>query len=684
MARASRSKKGKQNNNTLWAVLIGLVAVLAVVLLAPASSAGSTSVSVDAPAVRNLCRKAVALREMNKFKESVDTYKEALALSPKSGMANLGLGISLEQLGSTSTSVEDATANFKAAVEAYLTCIETGNPHEVPIAHNNIGNLYRERFNNISGAIHHTQIAIDLSRGKPNMKDFFYPYKNMGALMEKSGNTSGAIQYFAESIEKKRDDGLKVYSQLLLPYVYNDLDEMARWRQQYADNLQKLLNEDLHIENPARTEGVPGYYLGYHGQSNTQLAKDYAKLLRKSAPVLDYTAPHVPGHKKGKKIKVGFVSYYFREHSVSKMIAGLLKQLKGGRITIVLFNIARQEDSATALLREYSDKYVKLPVSDINTQRNLISMEQLDIVVYAELGMDPNSYALANMRLAPVQIAMHGHADTSGIPTVDYYVTYAGFDERKFDHYSERVLRVDGHTPLMMWYDIRPFNYDALLDDPIEKNALKAQYNIPTDVPVFACLQTLFKLTPHMDKAFLRILTDNPTAVLLVKELPMTDRVGQYLRARLEKKWPTDALKRLVFLPPLSDDAYRNIFATVDIVLDSFPFGGHTSSMDALSNNIPVVTLPTQLLSGRCTLGFLNMLDLPDLIAKDESHYVSIANKLAQNQQYFQEAKQKISSNFRTLTSDTTSVKGWERLLFALGCVVHNRYLCDTTRCALL
>mmetsp|Transcript_73661 Transcript_73661/g.111053 ORF Transcript_73661/g.111053 Transcript_73661/m.111053 type:complete len:100 (+) Transcript_73661:139-438(+) len=89
--------------------------------------------------------------------------------------------------------------------------------------------------------------------------------------------------------------------------------------------------------------------------------------------------------------------------------------------------------------------------------------------------------------------------------------------------------------------------------------------------------------------------------------------------------------------------------------------------MDALSNNIPVVTLPTQLLSGRCTLGFLNMLDLPDLIAKDESHYVSIANKLAQNQQYFQEAKQKISSNFRTLTSDTTSVKGWERLLFALG-----------------
>lgn len=275
--------------------------------------------------------------------------------------------------------------------------------------------------------------------------------------------------------------------------------------------------------------------------------------------------------------------------------------------------------------------------------------------------MDPHSYALAHARLAPVQLAMHGHADTTGIPNIDYYVTYAGFDEKSFSHYSERVLRVEGHTMLPIWYDLQPFKADSS-----QKYGLRTKYNIPEDAFVYACLQTLFKITPNMDRAIKKILTDVPNAVILLKELPMTDKVGQFLINRLRQTLGDD-ISRVIVLPPLDDLEYQNIFSTVDAVLDSFPFGGHTSSMDAFSNGLPVVTLPTSLLSGRCTLGFLRTLHAEELIAKDENDFINIAVRLATDEAFFSDAKRRIAQNFPKLIKDQTSVKSWEKMLFAVA-----------------
>jgi len=661
------NRKSKTTNNKKLIIGVGVcIAVIALILILPTSNSGS-SAAADSTELRSRVRTARQFFDNNEPKKAVEAYRQAVQLKKTSSAANLGLGIALEALAKTGT--EDPMPLYHEAIEAYNIALQYGSTTEIPVAHNNVGNILRERIGNFTGALYHFKAAIETSSNVRMPVPFFYPYKNLGTLMEKNGYMEEAIANFEKAIEIERNDGLKVYARLLLPYVYKSEEDMHKWRRTYAENLDNLLNDDIKIDNPAFMEGVPQYYLSYHGQSNVELATKYAQLIRKACPTIDFVAPHVRTYKKpAKTIKIGFVSYYFRDHSVSKMVAGLLRRLReNNRFHVTLFSSAVRDDDTTKFLQMNVNEFVKIPVNDLGSMRNIIAMRQLDILVFAEIGMDPNNYALAHARLAPVQLAMHGHADTTGVPNIDYYVTYAGFDERSFSHYSERVLRVEGHTMLPLWYDMRPFVADKKLWADDERANLRRTYNIPEDAFVFACLQTLFKITPNMDATMREILQKNPKAVLLLKELPMTDKVGQFLLARLKNTMDEETLKRVIFLPPLNDNDYKNIFAAVDVILDSFPFGGHTSSMDAFSNNLPVVTLPTELLSGRCTLGFLHMLGADDLIAKNEQQFVAIATKLATDPDYLADVKRRLKQNWPSLIKDQTSVKSWEKMLVAVA-----------------
>ncbi|KAJ1478073.1 glycosyl transferase family 41-domain-containing protein [Baffinella frigidus] len=208
-------------------------------------------------------------------------------------------------------------------------------------------------------------------------------------------------------------------------------------------------------------------------------------------------------------------------------------------------------------------------------------------------------------------------------------------------HYSEKLLILDGLTPLTRWYDLTNFDISPVLKTKQGRVAFRKRFKIPAEVTVYACLQTIYKLSPRMDNVTREILTRDPDAVVLFKELPMTDQVGKQVKARLRQTlsgpllrrvhfmspWQlaTRDLRRVHFLPPLSDSDYRDTFAIVDVILDSYPFGGHTSTMDAFSAGCPVVTLPTDFLSGRCTQGFLREMGLGELVATDLDDYIEKA-----------------------------------------------------------
>ena len=136
-----------------------------------------------------------------------------------------------------------------------------------------------------------------------------------------------------------------------------------------------------------------------------------------------------------------------------------------------------------------------------------IEEREIDILVYADIGMEALSYSLAFSRLAPVQCVTLGHPVTTGIQTVDYYISTEALETEASDqHYTERLVRLQ-HLPI---YFYKPKVPQELQD--------RKHFGLPEDCHVYACLQSLFKFHPRFDEVLGAILRADPGGVLVLSQ----------------------------------------------------------------------------------------------------------------------------------------------------------------------
>ena len=109
------------------------------------------------------------------------------------------------------------------------------------------------------------------------------------------------------------------------------------------------------------------------------------------------------------------------------MIQGIIETLDQNLFHIVIFSLKEkgqavtpvmQGDTVALAIRKAANKFIELPKTSLSEMRKAIEAEKLDVLVFAEIGMDPANYLLAFSKLAHVSVATHGHASTSGIPTI--------------------------------------------------------------------------------------------------------------------------------------------------------------------------------------------------------------------------------------------------------------------------
>jgi len=239
--------------------------------------------------------------------------------------------------------------------------------------------------------------------------------------------------------------------------------------------------------------------------------------------------------------------------------------------------------------------------------------------------------------------------------------------------YSETLLRLPGVTMLTLSYSIQPFRSNNVGNEEARAR-LRRKYNIHSSATVYAMMQTLFKVTPHLDPVYKAILDTDPNAIIVFKDLMWTKRTSPKLTSRLNKSLGESA-RRVVIIPPVNDNDYVDLFSLFDVILDSYPFGGHTSSMDAFSNDLPVVTLPSGLMSGSCTLGFIRAMDKATggtaleqaLVATDYESMARKATALAMSKDLMAQTRGLIRQGYPDLVNDKTSVNAWAELLHAVG-----------------
>ena len=242
-------------------------------------------------------------------------------------------------------------------------------------------------------------------------------------------------------------------------FLFDNTTQIVDDRQRYERALGDLLQDPAMGGLWSAPMGLEWcrfrFYLAYHGLNNRALNEKLAQVYLYMAPGLAYTAPHLqPGAivpwDGARRIRVGFISAFLTHHPVGRTVQGYIEHLPRDRFEVIVFFITLQPnvDNDVLLLKmqQWADTFVRLPVERVRETRELINAHHVDVLLYADIGMEPTSFFMAFSRLAPVQALTFGHPDTSGLSTIDYFLSHVNMDQPDVGHsfYTERLVQLPG------------------------------------------------------------------------------------------------------------------------------------------------------------------------------------------------------------------------------------------------
>ena len=260
------------------------------------------------------------------------------------------------------------------------------------------------------------------------------------------------------------------------------------------------------------------------------------------------------------------------------------------------------------------------------------------MLIYTEIFSTNVPYCLAHNRIAPIQAVLPGNLITTGIPTVDYFFSSEYMEtSSSANQYSERVIKLSG-----MPHGITKI---PILNDRKDRN----YFDICEKSRVFGLLHNLIKFHPDWDKILERIAKDNEDAVFL-----LTGKDSQQ-SIQLQNRWKESAptfLYNCKYYGYLEQDNYFNLLGCSDIVLDPLHMGCGTTSIDALSLGIPIITKPEDNPRTRIASALYKIMGIKNApIAQTNLDYVKLCANLAKNSSNYSELKLSIKTNYHKVVS---------------------------------
>lgn len=450
---------------------------------------------------------------------------------------------------------------------------------------------------------------------------------------------SGAWRESIATSEASSSAASQMLSAVTLPVILDSADAVPEARAHLSSALDRVRASEATLVDPLKEVGMTTFYLAYHGIGERDLQQKVAETYRQICPALGFHASHTAW--KAERIRLGVLSGFLHGHTIGKLYARLIAQLDRERFEIVFFQLGKTDQVSTQLAHSV-DRHVLLG-SSLSDSREQIAKQELDILLYPEVGMDPQTYYLAFSRLAPVQCVLWGHPMTTGSPCIDWFISSEHLEREGGDaEYSERLARL----PSLTTYFARPPEA-ALLS--------RADLGLPDEATLYACPQTLFKFHPNYDRVLAEILSaDNRSRLVLIEPKQ------RHWMDLLVQRWKTDypvIADRAIFLPGMQLDRFLALAKLSDCVLDPIQFGGGNSTMEFFSVGAPVVTLPQSLLRNRISYAAYMQIGFTDLIAKDEADYSAMAHRLANDRDWQTEMRSQVLELSRPLFDNRAAVE---------------------------
>ena len=439
-------------------------------------------------------------------------------------------------------------------------------------------------------------------------------------VKQEQGDIPGALR--ALSLAASRHPGdlqVALAERLLLPQVYEDAADAARWRARYTEGLARSVADvPRWRERPEEVFQLNrnNFLLAYQGEDDLALQRQYSSILAALAGAAhpEWRAPRERTFEGGRPLRVGFVGGIFRDCTAGRYFERWITGLDPRSFERFVYHTSAIEDDFTRRIARDAGHFAALRTGAADVAARLAA-DRLDVLVYPEVGMTPLSYLLAALRLAPVQLAGWGHPVTTGSDAIDYYVTCGAMEPPDAaSHYAERLVALPG------------LGVDYAMPQP--PGAVRREdFRLPSTGRVYTCAQSLFKIHPDMDALLADILAADPEGVLVLFQAParavttqLAARLGGALAAR-----GIAARGQLKFMPRMGAAAFRGVLAASDVVLDTVRWSGGNTSLDAIAAGTPVVALPGRFMRGRQTAAMLAAMGLDTLVAASPADYVRIA-----------------------------------------------------------
>jgi predicted O-linked N-acetylglucosamine transferase (SPINDLY family) len=404
--------------------------------------------------------------------------------------------------------------------------------------------------------------------------DYAEAYHNIGNGWREIGDTETAVRRYRDALRLNPDNA-------------------SAWR--------NLLSTLLY-----RPDVPPARRLAEH----LQFSARYPTSTHRHSAVMDPERP----------LRVGYISSDFRQHPVARNLEPLFADRPAGNVFNAVYAQVRQPDDVTARFRARADLWrLILGLSDEAVVEQ-IRADRIDILVHLAGRFDRNRPALAAGRAAPIQISFHDPA-TSGFPAVDYLIADRFMVPRSgSERFTERVLRLPS------------FYTHAPLPDASDPGPLPAGTAGPI---TFVSFNHPAKLNPRVLGVWGDILRSVPGSRLLLRHRHRFSSIA--LQERVLSGLAAIGVDRNRVLFQAGDSSrgdHLSLYCQTDIALDPWPFTGSTTTFEALSMGVPVVTLAADTMVGRWSGSMLHALELDELIASSEEEYVVIARRLAADLTY--------------------------------------------------
>jgi predicted O-linked N-acetylglucosamine transferase (SPINDLY family) len=420
----------------------------------------------------------------------------------------------------------------------------------------------------------------------------------------------------------------------------------------------------------ARPEQVVGaaqpFYIAYQERSNVAPLSTYGDLC--AALMAQWLATHDAGRERPaaepdespRRVRVGIVSSHVFSHSVWQAnVRGWVEKLDRERFEVHVFHLGRTHDAETAIAQARAEGFVS-GERDLAEWVDAIRAARADVLLYPELGIDALTPRLAALRLAPVQVASWGHPETTGLPTIDHYLSAELFEDAGTDaHYRESLVRLPGLGCCVAPAAIRPAQQAV--------EVALADIGLAPGATLFVCAGTPFKYVPEHDAVLVRIAQALPSAQFLFFNHGLAASLSAQLMARLAAAFEAaglDASRHLVLAPWMERARFFGVLAQAHAFLDTIGFSGFNTVMQAVECGLPVVTCRGRFMRGRLGSGILERMGLGGLVAEDDDGVVALALRLARDAGARADVRARMAAARDVLYGDEAPIRALEDSLW--------------------